>query len=420
MSGMKRLLANVLLLSVVCFSIKGMACGENWPRFRGPNGAGQSDATGIPTLWDNADFNWKVRLPGEGHSSPVVWDDRVFVTSADPDNATLHVEARQTKDGEIVWKRQFVSSVKPKRRRQGYAASTPALDRNQLYFVQVQPNTVFLVALQQQDGEEVWRVEIGPFECKYSYGTSPIVHDGLVVLAHEHMGESFLIAVEAPTGKVRWKIPRITLLTSYSVPCVYQPSGGTPQLIFQSTAHGITGVDPSNGTTAWQIDVGEERTIASPIVVANLIIATSGIGGGGVDLAAIRPATSGNTRPKVVYNVAKSLPYVPTPVAYGDLLFLWSDGGVVSCLDAETGSVQWRNRVGGNYSGSPVRVGNHLYCISRTGDVVVLAAADRFKLVSRNSLGEDSWSTPAVAEGRMYLRTKSHLMSLGGKLRPNP
>ncbi|HUS40674.1 MAG TPA: PQQ-binding-like beta-propeller repeat protein, partial [Pirellulales bacterium] len=105
---MKRLLANVLLLSVVCFSIKGMACGENWPRFRGPNGAGQSDATGIPTLWDNADFNWKVRLPGEGHSSPVVWDDRVFVTSADPDNATLHVEARQTKDGEIVWKRQFV------------------------------------------------------------------------------------------------------------------------------------------------------------------------------------------------------------------------------------------------------------------------------------------------------------------------
>ena len=182
-------------------------------------------------------------------------------------------------------------------------------------------------------------------------------------------------------------------------------------MIFNSQSHGISSIDPATGHTNWEIDVFDKRSVSSPLVVGGLIFGSCGSGGGGNYVVAVRPGK----KPEVAYKIDKSAPYVPTSVAHGKLLFLWGDSGVVSCIDVPSGNLVWQKRVGGNYSGSPVRAAGRLYCISAEGEVVVLAAKDQFDLISRQPLGEPSRSTPAIAGGRMYLRTVSHLVSIGGK-----
>jgi len=162
--------------------------------------------------------------------------------------------------------------------------------------------------------------------------------------------------------------------------------------------------------------VFDKRTVSSPVLAGGLIMGTCGSGAGGNYVAAVRPPDGGDSAtPELVYKIDKSAPYVPTPVAKGDLVFLWSDQGVATCIRAASGEVVWRERVGGNFSGSPVIVSDHIYCISDDGEVVVLAAAPEYSLVSRQPLGEECRSVPAVAAGVMYLRTCSHLFSLGGE-----
>ena len=175
-------------------------------------------------------------------------------------------------------------------------------------------------------------------------------------------------------------------------------------------------MDPSTGKPNWELPVFQWRGVGSPMIVSGLIIASCGEGGGGKRTVAIRPGEPlKNIPPKLEYEFQGSLPYVPIPVAYGELLFLWSDSGVVTCADAPTGKIHWRERVGGKFFGSPVRVRDRLYCMSREGLMYVLAAAPQFKLLAKIDLEEPSNATPAVADGVMYLRTNSHLMSLGGK-----
>lgn len=191
---------------------------------------------------------------------------------------------------------------------------------------------------------------------------------------------------------------------------------GAPQLILTSWSHGITSLDPRTGKLNWDLPVLKYRCVASPVVAAGLIFVTCGEGGGGKQMLAVRPGDPDKkSEAKVAYEVNAKLPYVVTPVARGNLIFLWTDSGIVSCLDAPTGKTLWQERVGGKYFGSPVRVGDRLYCMSRDGDAVVLAAADRYKLLGRVSLGELSHATPAVAGGVMYLRTQTHLMAISGQ-----
>jgi outer membrane protein assembly factor BamB len=180
-------------------------------------------------------------------------------------------------------------------------------------------------------------------------------------------------------------------------------------------AHGISSLDPYTGKLHWELPKFEHRVVGSPGIVGDLIAATCGSGGVGRQAFVVRPGdpTTGS-QPEVVYEVTGSLPYVPTPISNGDLLFLWYDRGVVTCLDGPTGRVHWRERVGGDYFGSPVRVGDRLYCISREGEMVVVSATKTFEIFGRIDLEEPSNSTPAVADGVMYLRTASHLMAIGG------
>lgn len=317
----------------------------------------------------------------------------------------------------MVWKQTFPSKPHPKNGYNNYAAPTPTVDAHRVYFTWATPAEYILVALDRQTGHEVWRRDFGPFEAEHGFGASPTLFEDLVIVPNDQNGKSSVIGVECATGKTRWTAPRKGIKAAYSTPILYRPEGGQPQLILTSFAQGFSSLDPRNGASNWELSVLKYRTVGSPMIAAELIVADCGEGGGGRQMFAVRP---GDPQKHVDATIAypiegKPLPYVVTPVAHGSLLFLWSDQGVVTCTDAPTGKVLWREKVGGKFFGSPVRVRDRIYCISRDGEVVVLAAADHYKLLGRNELGEPSQSTPAVADGVMYLRTLSQLIAVGGK-----
>jgi outer membrane protein assembly factor BamB len=183
--------------------------------------------------------------------------------------------------------------------------------------------------------------------------------------------------------------------------------------VVHSTEEGMAGLAPADGSTVWQLDeVFPVRCVSSPLVAGGLIFGGSGEGGNGKSFTAVKPPASAGGEATVAYELSKSLPQVPTPVANDDLLFVWSDRGVVSCYDLATGEQHWMERVGGNYYGSPVIAGDKLYCIAADGEVVVLAADKEYKLLGRNDLGEASNATPIVHGGKMFLRTETALICL--------
>ena len=243
-----------------------------------------------------------------------------------------------------------------------------------------------------------------------------MVYKDKVVLANDQDGESSLVAVDSASGKIKWRTGRKTAEAAYSTPCVYQSEGNKPVLIFTSHAHGISAIDPDDGKVLWELDnVFDKRVVSSPVLAAGLIISACGSGGGGNYVVAVKPGDPTKDRkPELAYTIRKAAPYLPTSVCVGDLLFLWSDSGIVSCVQAASGEVRWQERVDGNFYGSPVCVDGRLFCVSTRGEVVVLEAANQFKLLARNSLNETAESTPAVAGGRMYIHTSKHLLSVGG------
>ena len=389
-----------------------------WTRFRGPNGRGTAETSTIPAAWTDRDYRWKVELPGIGFSSPVVWEEWVYLTSALEDQSELVILCLKTSDGSVVWKQQAKCKPHPKYPVACDASTTPALDEERIYVVWATTSEHVALALDRRQGREIWRRDLGPFVSEDGFGASPVLSGDVLVLANDQDpgGISSLVALDRQTGQTRWKVERQSKKASFSTPCLFEPQGGRPQLIVTSCAHGMTSLDPATGTTNWELDAFELRTAGSPLTVSGLVFASNGSGSVGKYLAAVRAGIpEQGVRPEILYQIKQAVPYVPTPVVKWPLVFLWSDAGAVTCLDGPTGKVYWCERIGGEYLGSPVRAGGQLYCISRSGEMVVLAAATRFELLGRIKLGERSNSTPAIAGGVMYLRTVSHLMALGGK-----
>ncbi|MGA2034864.1 MAG: PQQ-binding-like beta-propeller repeat protein [Thermoguttaceae bacterium] len=389
---------------------------QEWPRFRGPNGSGECEADGIPVTWGENDYLWKVQLPGAGKSSPVAWDNRVYVTSSDEADAAQLVSCLDVADGSDVWQRRFPGKVYKKNALNSFAAATPALDRDHIYLAWTAPEQYTIVALDQQTGKDAWRRNLGPFAAQHGFGASPIVFKDMLIVPNDQDGASSLIALDCRTGKTRWTSPRRNTIAAYSTPFVYSGQNGSPELILASNAHGISSFDPHTGKLNWELPVMKHRVVGSPILAGGLIFAACGEGAGGKQMFAVQPPDAGkNHAAKVAYNVDAKLPYVVTPVACGTLIFLWTDQGIVSCLNAVTGKTLWQQRVDGKYYGSPIRIRDRLYCISREGQVVVIAAADKYKLLGQTKLNEPSQSTPAVSGGVLLLRTESQLLAVGKK-----
>ncbi len=398
---------------VLVLMMVGAARADNWDRFRGPNGAGQSDASAIPSAWTEENFLWKRPLPGVGHSSPVIWDDRLFVTSGDEKTGEKIVQAFDALSGQPIWEKRFPGTTYSMHAFNSYASCTPAVDAERLYIVWRDGIKLTLLAL-THDGDEAWQADAGLCEEKHGFGTSPVVVGDVVCIENDNETISEIVAVDRQSGDVRWRVPRASGDTSFSTPCVLNPDADEKLLLVASNASGLAAIDASSGRVAWQAAEHDlpQRCVASPVVAGGLVFVSCGQGGRGLHLLAVRPPTDTEDA-REVYRLKQGIPQVPTAVAAGDLLFLLQDGGTVTCIDSATGKQHWRERVSGDCHGSPIRVGNRIFCVSNDGEVIVLAAEPTFKLLARNSLGEPSRATPAVAHDRMYLRTESSLVCVG-------
>ncbi|HTU25623.1 MAG TPA: PQQ-binding-like beta-propeller repeat protein, partial [Pirellulales bacterium] len=263
----------------------GAAEGQEWTRFRGPNGTGLSLAKGIPSEWTEKDYRWNATLPGQGNSSPVVWGDKVFITSAIPDTAERIVLCLETATGKTAWERRYPSRVHDKHWRNSFATATPAVDRDHVYVAWSTPEQYTLLAL-RHDGSHAWRVDLGPVVSQHSTGVSPIVFEDMVILANDqdgplkdnpNSGISFLMALNASDGQVRWRTERKSEVVSYSTPCIYYPPQNGPlELIFNSQAHGISSINPYSGQVNWEFGALDKRAVSSPVVAAGLIFGTTG------------------------------------------------------------------------------------------------------------------------------------------------
>jgi len=416
-----------LFLCIAFITISHCANGQEWTRFRGPNGTGIGNGKAIPTKWTEADYNWKVELPGIGHSCPVVWGDKVFLLSADPETATRYAICINTKDGSEYWSREYKSEPHHLHTRSSFASSTPAVDSERVYMAWSTPKETTLKAFDHA-GKEVWSLDLGPWQSQHGFGTSPIIFEDLLILHNsqqanqlkegEKPGESTMMAFNRKTGAEVWSVPLESMNVCYSVPFIYEPKSGPPELVCTSTGNGMFSLDPRTGKTNWALNDGlfEMRTVASPITVSGLIFGSTGSGRYASNyIVAVLPGKKPEVKYKLKNSGSFKAPYVPCYIAKEDLVFFIYDKGFASCVDAASGKIHWNERVPGNFSGSPVRVDDRIFIVDEDGVVFVFAADKQFKILAQNDLGEPSRSTPAVSGGRLYLRTYSHLISIGGK-----
>jgi outer membrane protein assembly factor BamB len=407
-----------------CFLALAVSAQE-WTRFRGPNGTGISKAKTIPTEISNSHLRWKTELPGMGHSSPVLWGEKIFLTTTGDSAGGISVLCLDANDGRILWRKDFSLTPFPRHKFNSYASSTPAVDEGRVYVVwnEVQH---YMVAALDHGGRVLWQRDLGPFLSQHGCGISPVVYNGKVFVGNEQGDAnsvpankdaiSFLAAVDAKDGKVVWQTPRKMLSSAYSTPVVYEPKNGKPALIFNSEAHGISAIDPDSGKVVWEFSKAfDKRSVSSPVIAGDLIYGSCGSGGGGNFVTAVRAGDPATGRaPELAFNMKKSANYVVTPVVYGDLAWLWSDGGILTCVDSETGDIKYQERVGGNFFGSPVWIDGRLFAVSTSGELVVVPATDQFKVLHRYNLGELCHTTPAVAREQLFIRTEKHLWCFGG------
>jgi len=401
---------------------------QEWARFRGPNGTGFSRAQTIPTTWTEKDYNWKVKLSGgSGHSSPVVWGDKVFVLSADPQNATRYMLCYDATNGTQLWQREYKSTSHHLHPRSSFASCTPAVDADHVYVGWSTPQETTLKAFDHK-GSEVWSLDLGRWVSQHGFGTSPILFEDLVILHNSQQanqldpgvkpGGSAMMAFDRRTGKEIWRTPLVSVNVCYSVPFLYEPATGPIELVCTSTGNGVFSLDPKTGKKKWSVEgVFSMRTVGSPIYAGGHIFGNTGSGAYAANyVVAIKPGKQAEVVFKLKNGSKFKAPYVPSLIAKGDSVFMLYDRGFASCVDATSGEIRWSERTGAAFSGSPILVQDRIYCLDEDGVVWVIAADEKeLRVLGKNPLGEPSRSVPAVSGGRMFLRTYSHLISVGGK-----
>ncbi|MFV0443069.1 MAG: PQQ-binding-like beta-propeller repeat protein [Planctomycetaceae bacterium] len=385
----------------------------HWARFRGENGTGRSSLKGVPTEWASSDYAWVKPLPGKGHSSPVIWGEKLFVTAGHEDGKrTLLCLSAAT--GEEVWTHTMTLGANHLHLKNSYASGTPAVDGSQVYAA-FADDQHYVVTAYTFDGDEVWTKDLGTFTSQHGQGVSPIVVGELVIVPNDQRAPSSIVALNKTTGEQVWATQeRAFREASYATPILVSGPSGADQLVCVSGATGVTAYDPKTGAELWTSGALPMRTCGSPIYGEGVVIATCGQGGNGKFLTAVEPADQGKS-PKVRYTRERELPYVPTPIAHNGQLYLWLDSGVVCCVDMTSGENIHTQRVGGKFSGSPVLIDGKLYCISEGGEIVVVNATPALEVLGRSPLGDESYSTPAVAQGRVYFRGFHSLACLSSK-----
>ena len=429
---------------------KAKAAAATWPSFRGAAASGVARKQNLPERWDGTtrqNILWKTPLPGLAHSSPVVWGDRVFVTTAISSRASAGFKPGQYGDGDasddmsphrwmvyavdarsgkIAWEAEAAKGVPRNKRhiKSTYASASPATD-GRIVVAWFGSEGVFAYDM---NGKPLWKVDLGRVDMgaydipafEWGPASSPIIWNDLVLLQCDTQTDSFVLALDARTGNVVWKTERDEL-PSWGTPTVVTTAAG-PVLVTNASKY-IRGYDPRTGAELWRLGGSSKITAPTPLAAGGLIVVASGRGPERPVFAVREDARGDLTLPSgerssagVAWSYTGRGPYMPTPLAYDGILYVIANNGVLDAYDLATGTEIYRQRlpqVGSGFSASPVAADGRIYFANEDGDVIVVAAGREFRHISTNPMGELVMATPAIAGGVMFVRSASSLFAIG-------
>jgi outer membrane protein assembly factor BamB len=412
--------ALLVLSPLALFGFAPVPSGEsaptgNWSRFRGPNGSGVSDDKNIPVRWTARDILWKTPLPGVGHSSPILWGNRVFLQSATAaERLLVCIDAGS---GKQLWAKAAPGKPGKIHPRNSLASSTPATDGERVYAIFWDGTGIGLYAY-DFNGTVLWQQDLGGFKSQHGPGFSPIVHEGLVIVNDDQDGSAVLLAFDAKSGKKVWEVERKAFRSCYSTPFINPQGAFGVELVVGSTA-GLTGYNPRDGKEIWRYEWNFPgmplRTVGSPVAGDGIVFAASGDGSGLRSMIAVKLGGKGDvTKTNLLWEADRGTPYVPTPLYRDGFVYFVTDDGFAACHEAKTGKEIWRARLGSGMSASPLLIDGKIYAPGEKGDVYVFEATPAgYKSLAKNSLGETVFSSPAVSNGRLYVRGSGHLFCIG-------
>jgi outer membrane protein assembly factor BamB len=387
---------------------------ENWPGWRGPRGDGSSLEKDIPVHW-NASSNvlWKVSVPGIGHASPIVWNDRVFTVTCVPEDESRALLCYNARNGAQLWQKTVIKSpLEKKHRLNSQASSTPATDGKLVYvaFLDVKE---MVVAAYDFNGVQKWMVRPGVFTSVHGFCSSPILFQDKVIVNGDHDGDSYLVALDRADGRTLWKTPRQNRTRSYCAPIIRELSGRTQMIL--SGDKSVASYDPATGKQHWMLDGPTEQFVASIVYNsrADLLFVTGGFPEH--HLLGLKHNGSGKIgEAQIVWHNTKAscVSYVPSPISEGDYFLVVSDPGYANCFEAATGEMLWQEKLGEHHA-SLVSTSGLVYFLSDTGVTTVVRPGRTYECVARNELGEPCFASPAISQGRIYLKGDKNLFCIG-------
>jgi outer membrane protein assembly factor BamB len=400
------------VLPLLVFSSPLCSHAENWPCWRGPRLDGTSLEANIPREWSASNnIAWKAELPGTGHASPIVWNDRVFMVTAVAAKQARVLLCLDRSTGKLLWQKTVITApMEGKHQLNSHASSTPATD-GELVYVAFLDQATMVVAAYDFEGNQRWLARPGPFASKHGFCSSPVLYKDKVIVNGDHDGDSYLIALSRKDGRTLWKTARENQTRSYCVPIIRELAGRTQMVLSGDKC--VASYDPNNGKRHWIIDGPTEQFVASIVYneKADLLFVT----GGYPDhhILAVKPDGEGNvTKSKIVWRTNRGVSYVPSPISVGDYFFVVSDSGVAHCFEAATGRMIWQERMGEHHA-SLVAADGLVYFLNDNGLMHVVKAADKYECIAKNDIGEKTFASPAISNGQIFLRGDKHLFCIG-------
>lgn len=409
--------------SNVAMVVQGGSAMNYWPHWRGPSIQGLVEGKGYPDRWSETEnVLWKVRVPGRGHSSPVIWGDRIFLTTASEDGARKSVLSFRRSDGKLLWDTAAPqATAEHLYRKNSYASSSPTTDGERIYAYFGNSGVIAV----DFSGKLIWHVSLGPINLYHGPGGSPLLYKDRLILFQDQVtfgrgsrsepSSGFIVALDKETGRELWRKNR-SPRPGWSSPIAIQ--AGNRVEIIVSSGRSIDAYDPDTGEALWTCRGNMPETIPMPVVGHGLVYCSSGRAG---PTLAVRPGGKGDiTESYVAWNSPKGSPFVPSPILLGDYLYTINDmASIASCHNARTGEIVGQVRLGEarreGFSASPVAVEGRIYFTNDDGETFVLSPAGDFKLLHVNRLGEQTLASPALVGGRWYFRTAAHLICIGTK-----
>lgn len=386
---------------------------QEWTRLRGPKGQGIGVAE-LPAALGAGLVRWRVPA-GRGHSSPVLWGAALFLTRVGRERGRREVVCFDADTGEQRWATACAFEPHGQHALNSFASSTPAVDADAVYVLWTSGERLIAQAFDHA-GEALWRRDLGGFSSNHGSASSPVLCGDLLVVANEHQGaDCFVTALDRRTGAPRWRLEREPegRFACYAPPLLYEPSGSAPVLLLASYVRGVAAIEPATGALRWETDLGfKNRFIAAPALSGERLLVNAGSGDAGRECVVFDLAGGAEEVPEVRFRVRRSLPYVPAAIAVDGSFYLFADGGFCSCVDADSGAVRWRERTDHRFFSSPVSNGRAIYLGDREGRLLSFAL-DRHEVLGSVDLGAPIFATPALARGRMFVRTAEELVCLG-------